>query len=471
MTLPTIITKAGLTPQSPADLRTQLVNGAVALSPGLTTNLPGSLIEDIASTDVGALVVQDQARVDTVNSLTPYGSNDALTTQLGNVYGVPQGVGFNTSVDVVFTGPPGFVISQGFTVGDGAHQYIVQTGGIINSGGTSPALFAVANAAGSWAVPANSVNQLATSVPAGITLSVNNPNSGTPSSSAQSMEDYRAQVLLAGQAIATGMATMLKKLLGNVAGVQTRLVSVKQQTGGGWSIIVGGGDPYQVAYAIYTALFDISTLVGSTLNVTGITQANPGQVTTDKNHGFATGQVIQMNGVVGMTTVNGVNYTATVTGPKTFTIGVNTTGFPAYVSGGVVTPNLRNQLVSINDYPDVYQIPYIIPPQQVVQITVTWNTNSPNFVSPAAMAQAAQQPLTDYINSIVAGQPMNTFEMDNVFQQATANVLDNKLLTRLVYAVSINGIGVSPVAGTGIINGDPESYFFATVANIIINQG
>lgn len=470
MTLPTIITSEGLAPQSPADLRQQLVDGAVALSPGLTTELPGSLIEDIASTDVGALVVMDQARVDTVDSLTPFASNDPLTIQLGNLYGVPRGLGFNTSVDVVFSGTPGFVIAQGFVVSDGTHQYIVQTGGIINTGGVSPALFAVAANAGSWAVPANSVNQLATSVPNGIALSVTNPNTGTPSSETQSMENYRAQVLQAGQAIATGMATMLKKLLGNVAGVQPRLISVKQQSNG-WEVIVGGGDPYEVAYAIFRAVFYIPGLVGSTLAVTNITQGNPGVVTTDKNHGFATGQVIQMTGVVGMTNVNGVNYTITVTGPKTFSLGASTAGFPAYVSGGVVTPNLRNQMVSINDFPDVYQITYVEPPQQLVTISVTWNTISPNFVSPAAMSQAIIPAMIAYVNSIDATQPMNVFQMDRVVQAATANIVDNALLTRLVFAVSIDGVGVSPTPGTGIIAGDPEGYFFTTDADITAVQG
>lgn len=470
MTLPTVITKDGLVPQQPADLRTQLIAIAVGLSPGLTTELPGSLIEDITSTDVGALVVADQARVDLIRSVSPFAINEALVIELGNVYGVPQGVGFNTSASVVFSGPPGFSVDRGFTVSDGTHQYIVQDGGIIGTSGQTPLLFVLADSSGSWAVPANSITQLVTSVPNGITLTVTNPTTGDPSQEDQSMEDYRAQVLLAGQAVATGMATTLKKYLGNVDGVQERLIAVKQQPNG-YEVIVGGGDPYAVAGAIFKAVFYIPGLVGSTLNVAGITQANPGVVTTDKNHLLTTGQVINITGVVGMTAVNNTPLTITVTGPKTFSIGVNTTGFPAYVSGGVITPNPRNVTVSINDFPDVYQIPFVDPPQQVVTMTVTWNTNSPNFVSPAAMSQAAVQPLTDYVNSIFTSQPMNVFEMNKVFQDATENVLDNTLLTRLVFAVAIDGVPVSPAAGTGVIAGDPEGYFFATTADITVIQG
>jgi hypothetical protein len=43
--------------------------------PDYTANLPGSLIEDISSTDVQALATIDQARVDAINSFSPYGAN------------------------------------------------------------------------------------------------------------------------------------------------------------------------------------------------------------------------------------------------------------------------------------------------------------------------------------------------------------------------------------------------------------
>ena len=147
-------------------------------------------------------------------------------------------------------------------------------------------------------------------------------------------------------------------------GVQARLVSVRQKAEG-WEVICGGGDPYQVAYAIFIALFDIASLVGSTIAVTNITQANPGVVTTDLNHGYETGDEVELNDVVGMTAVNDNTYTVTVTGEKTFSLGVDTSAYGAYVSGGVCTPNDRNEEVSIYDFPDSYQVRFVRPPQQV----------------------------------------------------------------------------------------------------------
>ena len=142
--LPVIMTKQGAIPTPPATLRATLLAMVAATNPGYTANLPASLIEDISSTDVGALTLQDSARVDTVNSLTPYATNDFLTNQLGQVYGVSQGGPSDTSVFVVFhsTTSPGFAIPIGFIVTDGTHQYVIQDVGIVGSDGNTAPLFA-----------------------------------------------------------------------------------------------------------------------------------------------------------------------------------------------------------------------------------------------------------------------------------------------------------------------------------------
>jgi hypothetical protein len=465
-----VVTAAGAQPTPPAALLAQLLALVAATNPGYTANLPGSLIEDISSTDVGALTLIDASAVDTINSLNPFGANLFLLYQLGEkIYGVQQGQSTNTSVYCVFSGSVGFPIAVGFTVSDGLHQYTVQDGGIIGSGGSSAPLFCLATVAGSWAVPASTVTQLITSVPDTISLSVTNPEAGLPGAGTQTEASYRSQVLQAGLAASQGMTRYLKTLLGNVLGVQPRLVSARQITGGGWEIIVGGGDPYEVAYAIFEALFDISTLKGSVISVVGVTRANPGVVTTDLNHGYTTGQTIQIANS-NPTNYNG-SYTATVLTEKTFSIGTDTTGFPAYVGDAFVTPNSRNLSVTINDYPDVYTIPIVIPPQQSVAISLTWNTTSTNAINPTAVSQLGSQAISDYVNSIAVGVPINLFELQTVFQVAVANLIPTVQLTRMVFSVSINGVGVAPESGTGIIAGDPESYFLTTPDTITITQG
>jgi hypothetical protein len=468
--IPIVMTPAGAQPISPADLRDMIIALVTATNPGYTATLPGSMIDDICGTDVAALALIDSAMVELIDSLTPYGANLFILNQLGYIYGVIPDQSTNTSVNVVFTGSPGFVIAQGFVVSDGTNQYTIKDGGVVASGGVSPPLYAVATQTGTWPVPANTVNQLITSVPSTVTLSVNNPIAGTPSTTVQTPEDYRAQVLQAGLASSMGMGSYLKTLLYNVPGVNHRLVSVRQQSPG-WEVIVGGGDPYEVAYAIFMGLFDISTLVGSTLSVVGISNTNPGVVTTDLNTNLSTGDVITIEGVAGMTGINGVPFTITRTGPKTFSIGIDTTGLGTYTGGGVITPNPRNATINIYDAPDTYNVVYVQPPQQSVRVNLTWNTDSPNYVNPSAIAQLGSVAIVDYINSIPVGQPINLFELQNAFQLAVLPALPTELLTRMVFDVYINAILTPPIAGTGIIEGDPESYFETNSTLVSIVQG
>jgi len=462
------ITTAGAIPASPTDLLNAEIAAATVLAPGLTANLPGSLVEDMASTAAGAVYIQDQAFVDLVNSISPATANPSILYQLGQVYGVEQGQGSNTSVYVVFTGIAGFVIPIGFTVSDGSYQYTVQDGGIVATSGQTSPLYCLATVQGSWAVPAGTVTQIITSVPAGFTLTVINPDDGLPGLTAQTIASYQAQVMQAGMVTCQGVPTFIKAQLQKVLGVQDRLISIRLIATNQWEIICGGGDPYEVGNAIFNSVPDISNLVGSTLAVTAITTANPGVVTTDLNHGYATGQVITIAGV-DPTWFNN-DYTITVIDEKSFSLGVTTVGH-SYVSGGVVTPNLRNITVSIDDYPDIYDITFVNPPAQTVQIVITWNTISANLISPTAVAQLTTPAIVDYINSIPVGVPINTYELQDAFQNAVEPIIPASQVSKINYVVAINGIDTAPTSGTLLIYGDPESYFSTNASLVSVVQG
>lgn len=456
----------------PQTILANLITLVQASAPGYTANLPGSLIEDISSTDVGAISLCDAFVTELINSISPLLANPFILLQLGQVYGIQVGQDTNTSVLVVFSGTQGYPVAQGFVISDGTNQYITQDGAIIATGGSTSPVFCLAANPGSFAIPANTVNQLITSVPTGITLSVNNPQPGTAGEGADTVASYRARVVEAGLAKAQGMGRFLRTLLGNVSGVQSRLIAIRQANGG-YEIIVGGGDPYEVANAIWTALFDINTLKGSVMTVGAITVANPGVITTALNHGLANGQTAMITGATGMTAINGVPGIVTVIDEKNFSLGIDTTSFGAYTGNGVVSPNSRNIIVNIQDYPDTYAIPYVLPPQQTVSIVVTWNTTDPNFVSDAGVAQAAAPALAAYVNGIDVGQPLNLFSLESVFRTAVSTLIPVELLTRMIFAVDINGVSTAPDMGTGVIPSDPESYFSTDPlgANMTITQG
>ena len=468
-TIPLIMGTNGPVPTPPATLQQALIQGVAATNPGYVASLPGSLIEDISSTDVGALVMLDQARVDAINSVTPYGANAAILSAFGQMFGIPQGLPTNASVYVQFTGNPGYVFPPGFLVSDGSNQYALQDGGIIGTGGTSPLLYAVATNSGTFAIPADTVTQIVTSIPSEYTITVTNPEAGTPATASESIQSYRSRIMEAMSVAVTGTPQYLKSLLYDVSGVQQQLVSVRSITGVGWQVICGGGDSYAVANAILQAVPDISALQGSQLAITAMTNANPVVITTNMNHNFTAGQTFVVAGS-NPTAFNGTYTIASVT-PTTITTTTNGSGYAAYVSGAYFNPNPRNVTVSVFDNPDAYNITFVNPPQQIVTLTATWNTTLSNFTAGQSVNALAQQALQTYINSIYVGQPINELEMTAVFQNAVAGIIAAPNITTLTFAVTINGVTVTPSAGTSIIEGDPESYFYAALTDINVVQG
>ena len=266
---PVVVAANGMQPQDPADIRDQINAAAVALSPGLTNNLPGLLLEDILSTDTPAVALCDQARVELVNSLTADGANEALLLKIGAITGVPYNQQSNTSVLVIFYSPNlGYVVPDGMTISDGSNVYQVQTGGVINSGGTTSLLTAIAVQPGTVVPAAGAINEILTSYPSSITLSVTNPSAGIPGGVAETWSSYRSRVMRSQRAVVTSGPSLISTLVGAVAGVQK--VSVQVGTGG-LRVIVKGGDVYEVAYAIFKAVGDPSRLLGHAAGGTDVT--------------------------------------------------------------------------------------------------------------------------------------------------------------------------------------------------------
>jgi Ubiquitin-activating enzyme E1 FCCH domain/Baseplate J-like protein len=475
--LPIVMNSFGYVPQTPTFFNDLLISTVSASVPGYTANLPGSLIEDMSSTVVFAELQLDSSLTEIIASISPYAANPWLLSQLGNVYGVGLQQPSATTVFVVFSGSVGFFVPSGFLITDGLYQYVISTGSSIAAGGQTIPLLATATISGSWPIPPNTVNALVTSVPSGITLTVNNPSEGIPGNPAvESQTAYRSRVLQAGLSASQGMTRYLKTLVSQVPNVQPRLVSTRLlqiNSINYWEIIVGGGDPYAVASAIFSSLFDLTSITGSIIEISGVTNANPSVYTTNINHGYVTGQLVTFSGMTGGSwgLLNSGTYTATVHTATTFSISLDTTSYGSYTGGGSVTPNFRNVVVDILDYPDTYGIPIVVPPQQNVTITCTWNTFSSNYINPDTIANLVVPAVVAYINSIYVGQPINIFVLNTTFQAAVINLVPAQLITRLVWTISINGTGASPIGDTGEIPGDPESFFYTTSASITVTQG
>ncbi|WP_244157299.1 baseplate J/gp47 family protein [Serratia oryzae] len=370
--------------------------------PGYTANLPPALITDLASTSTGAIALIDHALVDTINSVTPYGANIPLLQQLGSIYGVQRGIGTNTSVLVVFMGSPGFVVPRGLIVSDGNHQYAVQNNAVIPASGQSASVYCLATASGSWAVPAGTVTQIITSIPAKITLSVTNTLEGTPGLEEQTIADYRAQVMGAGMFAVQGTPDELKSALANVAGVHANLIAFRQVELGKWAIIVGGGDPYEVARAIYQSVPDISML------------------------------------------------TADV------------------VSGSGYVPH--KEVITLNDFPDSYVIPYVVPSSQAATVMLTWDSTGTVFTDPASVSVLAVPAIVDYVNAVYVGQPINIYQLQTLFQKAVSSVLSVEQISLIRIRVAIDGVIVEPDPNTGLVSGDYYKYFTTDASHVTVQK-
>jgi len=81
-----------------------------------------------------------------------------------------------------------------------------------------------------------------------------------------------------------------------------------------------------------TNTFELMATAGKP--VSAVTRANPGSVTCVA-HGFSSGNEIGFLSVAGMTNLNGNAYTITKVDANTFTIGVDSSSYSAYTSGGI----------------------------------------------------------------------------------------------------------------------------------------
>lgn len=162
----------------------------------------------------------------------------------------------------------------------------------------------------------------------------------------------------------------------------------------------------------YNTTTNVYEFLGHTDSINAITNANPGAITTTAAHNLSTGDKIFIYGVLGMPQVNNVEYTITVTGATTFTIGVDTSAFGAYTSGGTVellwqgnTVAPASSFYSWVNYPDKDNNPRLIFTNNVGQIGYYAPAKTPsvgNYVSYPTVAAPDFQMKDD------AGNPITT---------------------------------------------------------------
>lgn len=94
----------------------------------------------------------------------------------------------------------------------------------------------------------------------------------------------------------------------------------------------------------------VHTAVGSAKTITAITKANPALVTA--THDFAVGDIVVLDGIVGMTELNGRAFVvASINTTVSFTLaGVDSTNYTTYASGGTAVKQTMTPVGNIKDF-------------------------------------------------------------------------------------------------------------------------
>lgn len=461
---------SGVEPTAPATLRERLVTKATELSPGLTTDLPGTLIEDMASTAVGALMQIDQAKIDLINAISPLNATASMLDHFGEIYGVKRGASANPSAYVTFNGTPGLFLGKGFQVSDGTYLYETQSNLTLPDTGVLPNVYVLATTTGDYHIPAGTITQIVSGLSASVSLSVTNPQPGTTGTDGETNAAYRARLLQAGQATSQGTPNFIKTCLQKVPNIIPRSISVAitrdtHDTPQSYAVTADGGDPQQVAGAIYESCFDLLSLRGSTNTISSASNDDPCTLTTSLAHGLTNGQSVTISGAQGMTRLNGT-FPATVLDSYRFTLPLDTRQDPLYQGGAVIHTNPRNITATILDGTDRYTIPFIRPLQQKVRLIAHWQTSAVNIIDNDTATQLCAPKIADYINSLSVNEPLNTLQLGTVFEAAVLQLVPGNLITELSFEIYLDDILTTPPAHSTVIAGDPESYFVITPSDI-----
>lgn len=105
-------------------------------------------------------------------------------------------------------------------------------------------------------------------------------------------------------------------------------------------------------YKFFGTTFQVVTGYGTpvTSGITAISKANP-CVVTDTAHGLTTGAVVKITAVVGMTELNdGLYVVETLTADTFALVGVDSTNYDTYVSGGTYTPATFGASCEVTNY-------------------------------------------------------------------------------------------------------------------------
>ncbi len=188
--------------------------------------------------------------------------------------------------------------------------------------------------------------------------------------------------------------------------------------------------------------------------ITGITAANPPEVTVTTAP--ATGTIVEISGVVGMTELNGRAFVVTNTGGTTFTLnGVDATVYTAYSSGGSSYEHTFSKVGNVKDF-DIQQDP-------ATEVDVT-NLDSTRKEYQIGLAGSWTMSANYDIDTSDTGQSeFEAAQNDGADRVFTLTLASGAVFAGLGYVQSTSATGSpdSVVSGTVSIRGTNQPSWFA----------
>lgn len=226
-----------------------------------------------------AVISQFENLMETLfNGYSMSGSDDMLFRMQAEELGLRQKSEFKSQVVLEFTGLPGDIIPRGVKCSDAYGEYEFETQETIIIGDLGKAsVLALGEAEVS--LPANKINTIVTTINPGVV--VNNNSASLPRIDEESFEDFKARSQARLRSPRMGGRLHAETLLKGIEGVNPRLVSfncvdytIRDEDNShedvetfyrlvGIEAIVGGGDEYQVALALYKSFFETQKLLSN----------------------------------------------------------------------------------------------------------------------------------------------------------------------------------------------------------------
>lgn len=263
------ITKNGIIKDNIVDIRNDIKQKAIENVDGFS-NLPSSIQNNLI--DESAIIVNEfqDMIANLMNGISPAYANDYIINQLAEAFGVSRKDKQLQTVQLTFKGLAGTIIPAGTQVASENNEYIFETKEqtIIRSNGVATTT-AIATDYYSKIIPAETLIVLINDI---LNIeSVKNELQSSEPIEEETIEEFRSRLHTKCLANRNGTIALLDSKLKTIQGVNSRLCSYRnhtQRTHDGAirpviEVVVGGGDDYQVAEAIFESFFYPDIFVSS----------------------------------------------------------------------------------------------------------------------------------------------------------------------------------------------------------------